>query len=347
MIMSVLASPRETFDVRRQKAFLLVYEVLLGFPDVDLAAGLHPDGLGAVLVHHVHAFFLRHGLAGGALHERDPGDRHGNVHGFVGAGGEGFSWRIGGAAPGLDGVEGNLLFHELAVLPSHLLAIFLSGPNLLSTDDLPSSLAVEAGHGFALGDLLDVAHHHIHGRALEQIHDLVHNDSFSALISVATIATSTVSITSIISVAVAVSSVVAATVAVITVAITVAAGSDVPIGAIVAVVAVTVPGPVSRAATAGILKNVHATGSVGERLANGVGDIHADFLYFLLAVGYVHGGAALLGSLLVVLVRVLRHVCAELFIAQIHGPVLAVENASAKRLLEQHERQNCLETLHV
>merc|ERR550519_1765318 len=223
----------------------------------------------------------------------------------------------------------------------------LSGPNLLSPDDLPSSLAVEAGHGFAVGDLLDVAHHHIHGRALKQINDFIHDDSFGALISAATIATSTVSITSIIAVAVTVSSVVAVTVPVIAVAITVAAGSDGPIGGVVAVVTVTVAVSVSRAATAGILKNFYATGSVSERLANGVGDIHADFLDFLLAVWDVHGGAALLGALLVILLRVLRHVCAELFIAQIHGPVLAVEDASAKRLLEHHERKNCLETLHV
>jgi len=86
-----------------------------------------------------------------------------------------------------------------------------------------------------------------------------------------------------------------------------------------------------------VIHDVNVVGGVREQLANSVGDVHADLLELLLAVGDVHGGAAVVGFLLVVLVRVLRHVRTELFLVEVHWAVIRVEDSPAEDLLNQYK----------
>merc|ERR1719186_496957 len=97
-------------------------------------------------------------------------------------------------------------------------------------------------------------------------------------------------------------------------------------------VAVTITIIVAR-----VIHDFNVVGRVCERLANSVGDVHADLLDLLLAVGDVHGGAAVVGLLLVILIRVIRHVRAELVLVEIHGAVIRVEDSTAEDLLSQSE----------
>jgi len=303
-----------------------VDEVLLWLPHIDLAASFHPDGLRAVLVLHVHALAVRHRLTRSALHERYPCDRDGDVYSLVLTGGVGLSRRVGWPTPRLHGVERHLLLHELTVLPRHLLTVLVSGPNFISIDHFPAGFTVEAGFVLALWHLLDVAQDNVHGLALEQISLQLLEDSFGAGASVTISITvrSAVGVFCIVTI-IGASSVVSGT---ISIAITIA----------VTITGITVAVPVPVIITgARVIHDVNVVGRVCERLANSVGDVHADLLELLLAVGDVHGGAAVVGLLLVVLVRVLRHVRAELVLVEVHGAVIRVEDSTAEDLLSQSE----------
>jgi len=301
-----------------------VDEVLLWLPHIDLAASFHPDGLRAVLVLHVHALAVRHWLTRGSLHERYPCDWDSDIYSLVLAGGVVLfpCW----STPRLHGVERNLLLHELTVLPRHLLTVLFSGPNLISIDNFPASFAVEASFVLALWHLLDMAQDNVHGLALKQIGLQLLEDSFGAGTSITiSIAVRSAVVVFVLVTIIGTSSVVSGTISVtITIAVT--------ITGITVAVPVTVIIIVAR-----VIHDVNVVGRVCERLANSVGDVHADLLELLLAVGDVHGGAAVVGLLLVVLVRVLRHVRAELVLVEVHGAVIRVEDSTAEDLLSQSE----------
>jgi len=274
-----------------------VDEVLLWLPHIDLTASFHPDGLRTVLVLHVHALSASHWLTRGSLHERYPCDWDRDIYSLVLAGGVVlFSWRSW-STPRLHGVERNLLLHKLTVLPRHLFTVLLSRPNLISIDNFPASFAVEASFVFALWHLFDVAQDNVHGLALEQLCCCFFQDSFGAWTSVTIVTIPGVFF-------------------------------------IVAITGVLVLVAIS-ATIVRVIHNVNVVGGVSEHLANGVGDVHADLLELLLAVGDVHGGAAVVRLLLVVLVRVLRHISTELILVKVHWAVIRVEDSPAEDLLNQ------------
>ena len=80
-------------------------------------------------------------------------------------------------------------------------------------------------------------------------------------------------------------------------------------------------------------------------LADDAGHVHADLLDLLLAVGFVHGGAAGLGDILVVLGRVLGDVRAELLLVEVNGGAIFVVQNMRKRMVEEDTRNKQLETL--
>merc|ERR1719186_1470913 len=151
----IAASSSESLNVLREQTFLLVREVLSRPPHRHLLAVILLHDLRAVLVVDIHALFSSHRAALRTFIELAFGDHDFYVDRFVRAG-HVLLLLGGSAAVGLHGVEGNLFVHELAVLPRNFFTLLLSGPNLLSVDDLPAGLAVEALLVLAVRDLLDV-----------------------------------------------------------------------------------------------------------------------------------------------------------------------------------------------
>merc|ERR1719186_150411 len=161
----IAASSSESLNVLREKTFLLVREVLSWPPHRNLLAVILLHDLGAVLVVDIHALLSSHRAALRTFIELAFGDHDFHVDGFVGAGH--VLLLLGGAAAvGFHGVEGNLFVHELAVLPRNFFTLLLSGPNLLSVDDLPAGLAVEALLVLAVRDLLHVIDDDLPGHAV-------------------------------------------------------------------------------------------------------------------------------------------------------------------------------------
>merc|ERR1719186_536363 len=161
----IAASSSESLDVLGEKTFLLVREVLSRPPHRNLLAVILLHDLRAVFIVDIHALFSSHRAALRTFIELAFGDHDFYVDRLVGAGH--ILLLLGGAAAvGLHGVEGNLFVHELAVLPRDFFTLLLSGPNLLSVDDLPAGLAVEALLVLAVRDLLDMIDDDIPGHAV-------------------------------------------------------------------------------------------------------------------------------------------------------------------------------------
>jgi len=165
-----------SLNVRWQKAFLFVNEVLLRFSNFEVSAFFLFDGIGAVLVWDIHAFIGRDWLAQGFLNDLQFGHRCANVDGFVGGDDVHLLRDSGGFAVGLDRGEVHLFLDELAFLPRHLFAFLLPRPHLVAVIvNLPACLAVEAGLVLAVRDLLDVLEddwlvltvEHVHGLGVE------------------------------------------------------------------------------------------------------------------------------------------------------------------------------------
>merc|ERR1719186_938840 len=161
----IAASSSESLNVLREQTFLLVREVLGWPPHRHLLAVILLHDLRAVLVVDIHALLSSHRAALRTFIELAFGDHYFYVDRLVRA--SHVLLLLGGAAAvGLHGVEGHLFIHQLAVLPRNFFALLLSGPNLLSVDDLPAGLAVEALLVLAVRDLLHVIHHDLSGHAV-------------------------------------------------------------------------------------------------------------------------------------------------------------------------------------
>merc|ERR1719186_458636 len=161
----IAASSSESLNVLREQTFLLVREVLSRPPHRHLLAVILLHDLRTVLVVDIHALFSSHRAALRTFIELAFGDHDFYIDRFVRA--RHILLLLGGAAAvGFHGVEGNLFIHQLAVLPRNFFALLLSGPNLLSVDDLPAGLAVEALLVLTVRDLLDVSNDDIPGHAV-------------------------------------------------------------------------------------------------------------------------------------------------------------------------------------